>query len=197
MYDVCHNINFDREQISTYEAVAKYYPRPNHFRPIVFIGPKGVGRKTLIRLLLEQRPNHFRRPIPHTTKFKKFSENDGIDYHFVSDEWMESEIKCGNFLEFGQFRGNYYGIHKESVLQIISSGFVCLLNLSAQGLKRINTSEFKPYVVFVRPSYDLNRLMASRIQKCDKSLSNETIEQYFHSMIFGAHKLNYFVRTVF
>ena len=191
MYDLCHNFDFDREMIATYEPVAKYYPRPKQFRPIVLIGPTGVGRKTLIKLLLEHRPNHFRRPIPHTTRFKRFSENDGIDYHFVADDWMESEIKSGNFIEFGEFKGNYYGIHKESVHHILSTGFVCLLNLSSQGLKRIYTSEFKPYIVFVRPSYDLKRLIASRIQKCDKSLSNKAIEEFFHSMIFGAHKQNY------
>ena len=194
MYDVCQSMNFDREHIATYEPVAKYYPRLNQVRPVVFIGPMGVGRKTLIRLLLEHRPNHFRRPIPHTTRFKKFSENDGIDYHFVSDEWMESQIKSGNFIEFGQFKGNYYGIHKESIHHIVSSGFVCLINLSAQGLKRIYTPQFKPYIVFVRPSYDLNRLIrtrTNRTQKCDKSSSSRAIEEYFHSMIFTAHKLNY------
>lgn len=191
MYDMCQSVNYDREHIATYEPVAKYYPRPSQTRPVVFIGPMGVGRKTLIRLLLEHRPNHFRRAIPHTTRFKKFSENDGIDYHFVSDEWMQTEIKSGNFIEFGQFKGNYYGIHKESVLQLISTGFVCLINLSAQGLKRVYTSELKPFVIFVRPSYDLNRLIRSRTQKCDKSSSSKAVEDYFHSMIFGAHKLNY------
>jgi guanylate kinase len=191
MYDVCENLNFDREEITTYEPVAKYYPRPHTFRPIVLIGPFGVGRKTLIRLLMEVRPNHFRRPIAHTTRFKRFTENDGIEYFFVSDEWMEKEIKCGNFIEYGEFKGNYYGIHKETVHQIIDSGFVCLMNPNCQALKLVYNSEFKPYVIFIRPTYDLNRLIESRTDKNSKKLSQKSIENEFHAMIFEAHKLNY------
>ncbi|XP_054168026.1 MAGUK p55 subfamily member 7-like [Oppia nitens] len=189
MYDVRHSMVFDREQIATYEPVVRYFPRPNRYRPIVMIGPKGVGRKTLIKLLFDEKPNHFRQAIAHTTRFKQFDESDGIDYYFVSENWMQKEIRKNNFIELCFFDGDYYGLHKDSIEKLINAGFVCLLNLSAEGLKRMYSPEFKPYVIFVRPSYDLKRLIALRREAYNKSPSHESLEDYFDKMIFSAHKL--------
>lgn len=49
MYDLAENDDFDREMIATYEEVAKLYPRPGVYRPIVLIGAPGVGRNELIK----------------------------------------------------------------------------------------------------------------------------------------------------
>lgn len=49
MYDLAENDDFDREMIATYEEVAKLYPRPGCYRPVVLIGSPGVGRSELIK----------------------------------------------------------------------------------------------------------------------------------------------------
>jgi len=64
MYDLTENDDFDREQIATYEEVAKLYPRPGVFRPIVLIGAPGVGRNELRRRLIARDPEKFRSPVP-------------------------------------------------------------------------------------------------------------------------------------
>lgn len=64
MYDLDANDDFDREMIATYEEVAKLYPRPGVFRPIVLIGAPGVGRNELKRRLVARDAEKFRSPVP-------------------------------------------------------------------------------------------------------------------------------------
>lgn len=64
MYDATENDDFDREEIATYEEVAKLYPRPGIYRPIVLIGPPGVGRNELRRRLIALQPDKYKSPVP-------------------------------------------------------------------------------------------------------------------------------------
>lgn len=64
MYDLTENDDFDREMIATYEEVAKLYPRPGVYRPVVLIGAPGVGRNELRRHLVARDPEKFRSPVP-------------------------------------------------------------------------------------------------------------------------------------
>jgi len=63
-YDVIENEDYDREDIATYEEVIKYYPRPASNRPIVLIGPPGVGRNELKRRLIDTNPTKYKTTIP-------------------------------------------------------------------------------------------------------------------------------------
>lgn len=64
MYDAAENDDFDREEIPTYEEVAKLYPRPGLYRPVVLIGPPGVGRNELKRRLMAADPDKYKTPVP-------------------------------------------------------------------------------------------------------------------------------------
>lgn len=66
MYETAENDDFDREQIPTYEEVAKLYPRPGIYRPIVLIGAPGIGRNELRRRLIDTHPEKYKSPIPCT-----------------------------------------------------------------------------------------------------------------------------------
>jgi len=64
MYDAAENDDFDREEVPTYEEVAKLYPRPGLYRPVVLIGPPGVGRNELKRRLMATDTEKYRTPVP-------------------------------------------------------------------------------------------------------------------------------------
>lgn len=64
MYDAAENDDFDREEIPTYEEVAKLYPRPGLYRPVVLIGPPGVGRNELKRRIMASDPDKYKTPVP-------------------------------------------------------------------------------------------------------------------------------------
>lgn len=81
MYDTAENDDFDREQIATYEEVAKLYPRPGLFRPIVLIGSPGVGRNELKRRLIDTDPDKYRTPTPcKYINYHKFSAGPIINF---------------------------------------------------------------------------------------------------------------------
>lgn len=69
MYDAAENDDFDREEVPTYEEVAKLYPRPGLYRPVVLIGPPGVGRNELKRRLMATDSEKYKTPVP--CKFTK------------------------------------------------------------------------------------------------------------------------------
>ena len=64
MYALAENDDFDREEIATYEEVARLLPYSAFPRPIVLIGPPGIGRNELKRRLIALDPDKFRTTIP-------------------------------------------------------------------------------------------------------------------------------------
>uniref|UniRef100_A0A0A9ZH83 MAGUK p55 subfamily member 7 n=2 Tax=Lygus hesperus TaxID=30085 RepID=A0A0A9ZH83_LYGHE len=151
IYDAAEADDFAREEIATYEEVAKLYPRPGLYRPLALVGPPGVGRAELKRRLMATDPSKYRSPVPFTTRAQRPGEVDGKDYYFISREKMEEDVAAGKYLEYGEYKGNLYGTSIDSVLALINAGHVCILNPHYQALKMIRTVQLKPYIIYVKP----------------------------------------------
>lgn len=78
---------------------------------IVLTGPASAGKDTVLIKLLEQYPN-LKRVISTTTRPKRPAETYGKDYHFVSKDQFQQMINNGDFLEYVDFSGNFYGTSK-------------------------------------------------------------------------------------
>lgn len=78
-------------------------------RPVVFCGPSGVGKGTLIDMLFKKYPNSFGFSVSHTTRPPRPAEVDGTHYHFTSVEQIQKEIAEGKFIEYAEVHGKYYG----------------------------------------------------------------------------------------
>ena len=70
--------------------------------------PSGAGKTTLVRLLLEKDPG-IRVSISSTTRPPRTGENDGREYHFVDVQYFLEMVSRGDFLEWAEVHGNYYG----------------------------------------------------------------------------------------
>src|SRR3954465_11658680 len=81
---------------------------------LVVTGPSGVGKGTLISKLLERRPD-LRLSVSATTRAPRPGEQDGRDYHFLSEQEFERRLAAGDFLEHALYAGNHYGTLKEEV----------------------------------------------------------------------------------
>jgi Guanylate kinase len=89
-------------------------PSPSYPRPVVFAGPSGVGKGTLIKMLMTRFPNdQFGFSVSHTTRKPREREVNGVDYHFTTVEQMKKEISEGKFIEHAEVHGNYYGTRYE------------------------------------------------------------------------------------
>ena len=79
-------------------------------QPVVFAGPSGVGKGTLIEMLQQRFPNHqFGFSVSHTTRPPRDGEVDGVHYNFTTVEQIKKEIDQGKFIEFAEVHGKYYG----------------------------------------------------------------------------------------
>ncbi|XP_071348445.1 MAGUK p55 subfamily member 7-like isoform X2 [Trachinotus anak] len=136
----------------TYIEAIPYHrdPKDRH-RLVVLVGPSGVGVNELKRRLLISDPDHYGVTVPYTTREKRRQENEGMDYHFVSTHMFEEDILNHRFIEYGRYGGHYYGTSLDSVHRVMAEGKVCLLDVHPSKIKHVYTSEFKPYVVFVKP----------------------------------------------
>ncbi|XP_037009354.2 MAGUK p55 subfamily member 4 isoform X2 [Artibeus jamaicensis] len=136
-----------------YEEVVRYQRRhsDNH-RLIVLVGPSGVGVNELRRQLIELNPNHFQSAVPHTTRSRKSYEMDGREYHYVSKETFESLMYSHRMLEYGEYKGHFYGTSVDAVRTVLEEGKICVMDLEPQGIQVARTHELKPYVIFIKPS---------------------------------------------
>ncbi|BFG05250.1 MAGUK p55 subfamily member 7 [Drosophila madeirensis] len=193
--DSKQNDDFDREQIATYEEVAKLYPRPGIFRPVVLIGAPGVGRNELRRRLIARDPEKFRSPVPYTTRPMRTGEVAGREYIFVAREKMDADIEAGKFVEHGEYKGHLYGTSAESVKSIVNAGCVCVLSPHYQAIKTLRTAQLKPFLIHIKPP-ELDELKSTRTEARAKSTFDEAnarsfTEEEFDDMIKSAERIDF------
>jgi len=136
-----------KKSLSHYSSNVKVIPRP-----LVVCGPSGVGKGTLINILMKQFPaGEFAFSTSHTTRLPRDGEEDGVHYHFVTLEDMKADISCGKFIEYAQVHGNYYGTSIKAVQSVLSEGRVCLLDIDIQGAQQIKKSLLDPFYIFIAP----------------------------------------------
>lgn len=133
--------------VLTYEVIVRQelkYPRP-----VIILGPL---KDRIIDDLLSEFPNKFGSCVPHTTRPRKDGEVDGREYHFVqSREQMERDMKSSFFIEAGEYNDNLYGTSVQAVQTVSESGKHCLLDVSANAIKRLQLSAIYPIAIFIKP----------------------------------------------
>ncbi|XP_024136289.1 MAGUK p55 subfamily member 7 isoform X2 [Oryzias melastigma] len=171
MYESKKSEMYDTADVPTYEEVAPYRrPSGAKHRLVVLVGPTGVGINELKKRLQISDVQRFNVAIPHTSRPKKNGESEGVEYHFISKHLFEADIQNNKFIEYGEFKGNYYGTTLDSVRSVLSKGRVCLLDVQPHVLKLLRTAEFKPLIVFVKPP-SIDRLRETR--KNAKTMSSK------------------------
>ncbi|KAG5151323.1 hypothetical protein JHK84_027795 [Glycine max] len=123
----------------------------NSEKPVVISGPSGVGKGTLISMLMKEFPSMFGFSVSHTTRAARGMEKDGVHYHFTEKNVMEKEIKDGKFLEFASVHGNLYGTSVEAVELVSDAGKRCILDIDVQGARSVRASSLEAMFIFICP----------------------------------------------
>ncbi|XP_008436731.1 MAGUK p55 subfamily member 7 isoform X3 [Poecilia reticulata] len=195
MYESKKSQMYDMADVPTYEEVAPYCRQSGaKHRLVVLVGPSGVGMNELKRKLLISDPQHFGVTIPHTSRPKKNQESDGVEYHFISKHLFEADIHNNKFVEYGEYKGNYYGTSLDTLRSVLAKKKVCLLDVQPHAIKLLRTAEFKPFVVFVKPP-TMERLRETRknakiiSSKDDKGSARPFTEEDFQEMLNTAEMM--------
>ena len=99
---------------------------------LVLSGPSGAGKSTIINAASEEIGEYYF-SISTTTRAPRIGETHGKDYFFVSKESFEEDIKAGNFLEYAEVHGNYYGTSLKPVREALQEGKLVIFDIDVQG----------------------------------------------------------------
>ncbi len=148
---------------------------------IVMSGPSGAGKSTLCQPILEANDN-MEFSVSCTTRQPRDGEVNGVDYHFITTDEFKSKIAKGDFLEWAEVHGNYYGTLASSVEDQILAGKDVLLDIDVQGALQIKellqnrTTGFAlidctSFIFIAPPSYEvLEERLVGRGTETDESL---------------------------
>ena len=99
---------------------------------LILSGPSGAGKSSLINAAKEKIGDYYF-SISTTTRLPREGEREGIDYHFVDRETFEADIRAGEFLEYAQVHGNYYGTSFKPVREALEAGKLVIFDIDVQG----------------------------------------------------------------
>ena len=171
---------------------------------IVLTGPSGVGKGTLVQILLQRHPEIYL-SVSATTRSPRPGETYGEHYYFVSRTDFEKMISDCHLLEWAEFAGNYYGTPRLPVEQQIAEGKTVLLEVELDGANQISTSCPDALRIFILPpsfsaleqrlrdrATDSNSAIDSRLKRAqieiasagefDVQITNDDLETALHQL---------------
>jgi guanylate kinase len=114
---------------------------------LVITGPSGVGKGTLIRLLLDRFPE-MKLSVSATTREPRPGEEDGVAYHFLSREEFQEKIDADEFLEWAEYAGNRYGTLRS---ELERDAHPLVLEIEVQGARQVRARVRDAVSVFIAP----------------------------------------------
>lgn len=103
---------------------------------VLVIGPTGSGKSTLMKHVTEQFPELVF-PQSYTTRTRRTDHIEGNHYTFITTEAFKQKVEAGEFLEWAEYSGNYYGTLKSEVETQLSEGKILLKEMEVQGARQI------------------------------------------------------------
>lgn len=119
---------------------------------VIFSAPSGAGKSTIINYLLEQNFD-FKFSISATSRPARGTEQNGVEYYFLSPDEFRRKIDAGDFLEYEEvYKDRYYGTLKSEVQRILDNGNNVIFDVDVVG--GCNIKDFygkQALAVFVEP----------------------------------------------
>jgi guanylate kinase len=136
----------------------------------VFIisAPSGSGKSTLVGRLLKNVPGMLF-SVSYTTRAPRGHEKDGENYCFISREEFQRRVQAGEFLEYAEVFGNYYGTHCSVLNRARSEGRDLVLDIDVQGARQLKGKIPDAVTIFIlAPSREiLERRLRARSEDSD------------------------------
>lgn len=117
---------------------------------LVLSGPSGAGKGTVCRALLQNNPSMVL-SVSATTRPPREGEEDGVHYYFLEKETFKKMIEEGQFLEWAEVYGNYYGTPRRFVQEALGRGEDVILEIDIQGALQVKEKIPEAVLVFLIP----------------------------------------------
>jgi guanylate kinase len=117
---------------------------------IVFSAPSGAGKTTIVKEILKYFPQIIF-SISATTRPKRETERDGIEYFFLTEVEFRKKIENDDFIEWEKFYDYYYGTIKSFISGNIAAGKPVLLELDVKGALTIKRLYPYAHLIYISP----------------------------------------------
>jgi guanylate kinase len=140
---------------------------------LVLSAPSGAGKTTLAHRLLKELPS-VQFSVSVTTRQPRGKEQNGVDYHFVDTTTFQERIERGDFVEWAEVHGNFYGSPQSVVDEARAKRGVAVFDIDVQGGQAIKRKHPDAVLIFILPPSmeELERRLRDR-----KTDSDETIRK--------------------
>lgn len=125
-------------------------PAPARGQLFIVSAPSGTGKTTLVERLVHAVPG-LCMSRSYTSRDARAGERDGVDYNFISRGRFEGMIEGGEFLEWADVFGNYYGTCAADTDAALTEGRDVVLVIDVQGARQVRSRGIETIGIFVLP----------------------------------------------
>lgn len=145
----------------------------NSGKPLIVVlsGPSGVGKSSIVELLLK-RNRKFVESISATTRKKRIGERHGRDYFFLTPADFRNKQRRGEFIESARIFDAWYGTPKRLVNEALEQGKTVLFDIDILGGRAIKRWRRDAVLIFVMPpslKSLRNRLLGRRTESSESA----------------------------
>ena len=116
----------------------------------IISAPSGTGKTTVIKKVMEMKENIFF-SVSVTTRAMRPGEENGVHYHFVTDEEFDRLIADDELLEYAEYAGNRYGTPAAPIREHTAKGETALLDIDLQGFRQVKAKMPEAVSIFIVP----------------------------------------------
>ena len=167
----------------------------NKAKLIIFTGPSGVGKGTMLADFFKRVDNKIVYSISNTTRSPRDGEINGMHYFFISKEEFEQMINQNQFLEYACYSGNYYGTNKKFVEEKISEGKSVLLEIELQGALQVMEKCPEAVTIFIKPPSfeELEKRLRGRHTESEEAIAKRLVAA--KEELNNANKFHYVIEN--
>ena len=186
--------NIDNKNENVFEEVITHMTKLNLFsnnykKPLLILGPSGVGKDTLINKLKEKYPNVFFKFPSYTTRKRRPGETEGVDYFYINkNEFKELESQ-GKLFGVKEYNNNFYASNKSKLKEFIDNGDkIIILNYNIETANSIQKDFDFNFVAILPPSEgELRKRLINRGDKPEDIENRMETSKKEISMIYEAN----------
>jgi len=117
---------------------------------LMVVAPSGAGKSSLVNALLQKDPN-IGLSVSFTTRAPRPGEVNGREYNFLSEQEFIKRKEAGDFLEWANVHGNYYGTSKSWIESQMQNGKDVILEIDWQGARQVQRLIPEAIWIFILP----------------------------------------------
>lgn len=161
----------------------------HHRKLIILTAPSGAGKTSITRYLIAKYPQ-LSFSISATTRSPRGTEQDGVEYYFMSVEDFQDKIHANAFVEWEMvYEGKYYGTLRSELERIWHEGKTPMLDIDVKGAIHVQGQMQEDCLsIFIQPPSvdELRRRLESRGTETPETLATR-VNKAAYELSFNHH----------